>query len=64
MLKTDNIKKGDLVAPRYRGGAMLDKCHGVVVSLCRWNTSMKAKVHFMDGREIWLEIARLEKLNK
>ena len=65
MVKTNNIKKGDLVVATYRGGAMLDRCHGVVVKLERWHHSgLTAKVHFMDGREIWLDLERLEKLNK
>ena len=60
------IKKGDLVARKYRNGTRLDKLHGVVLRLDRWLPSgdVKAKIHFMDGKEIWWEIDRLEKLNK
>ena len=65
MLKTDKIKKGDLVVRTYRCGSMLDKTPGVVLRLDQWvQTGLRAKVHFMDGFEMWVGIERLEKLNK
>ena len=66
MLKTDKIKKGDLVVRTYRCGSMLDKTPGVVIRLDRWLPFevWKAKIHFIDGSEKWFELNRLKKINK
>jgi len=60
----NKINKGDLVKMVF--GNMFGTKTGVVLKLNRFLPSgkLKARVHFYDGFEQWINIIQLEKLNK